>query len=81
MGYFDWIEEEQLANWMEEQHVVEAVLGDPDPSGAGGGGSGGSGIGGGADSADGGGDEVCAENILGGTSEHQLVVVCYDQTC
>lgn len=33
VGYYDWLEEDRLARWMSEQHVVEAVLGDPDPSG------------------------------------------------
>lgn len=33
--YFEWLEEEQLAHWMAGEHVVEAVLGDPDPSGTG----------------------------------------------
>lgn len=35
MPYFDWLEEEQLAQYMAVEHVVEAVLGDPDPSGTG----------------------------------------------
>lgn len=31
---YDWLEEEYLALWLAEEHVVEAVLGDPDPSGS-----------------------------------------------
>lgn len=32
-GYtYEWLDEEYLASWLHQEHVVEAVLGDPDPS-------------------------------------------------
>lgn len=35
-GYtYEWLEEDWLASWLGDEQVVEAVLGDPDPSGTG----------------------------------------------
>lgn len=30
---YEWLEESWLASWLTKEQVVEAVLGDPDPSG------------------------------------------------
>lgn len=30
---YEWLEEDWLASWLGDEQVVEAVLGDPDPSG------------------------------------------------
>lgn len=32
---YDWLEDDWLASWLSTEQVVEAVLGDPDPSGSG----------------------------------------------